>query len=397
MEQAATLRKPPSSGIRFNRNEWSGAFGDLGTDLPLLVGMILAARLDAASVLTLFGVMQILTALRYRIPMPVQPLKAMAALVIAQKLPGGVLYGAGLTIGIVMLLLTLTGLVDWVARIVPKAVVRGIQLGLGLQLAGIALKDYAGRDGTPGWVLAAIGFTLTIFLMGRRKIPTAIVLIALGCAYAFVFRLAPAEFVKAAGLRLPAWHVPSAADLWTGFLILALPQLPLSLANSILATRQIAQDFFPERRITVRQISLTYSAMNLLSPFGGGVPTCHGSGGMAGHYAFGARTGGSVILYGTFYLVLGLFFSRGFDRVIQVFPMPILGVLLLFEALTLAVLIRDLHAASAEFFIAVLVGFVAAFVPYGYLVGLVAGTLILAAEKRGLLRTPGAPGGAASR
>jgi hypothetical protein len=385
------LSESQRGGIRFNRNEWSGAFGDLGTDLPLIVGMILAAHLDAASVLALFGVMQILTALRYRIPMPVQPLKAMAALVIAQKLPGDTLYGAGLAIGIVMLLLTLTGLVDWVARIVPKAVVRGIQLGLGLQLGSIALKDYAGRDGTPGWILAAIGFTLTIFLMGRRKVPTAIVLIALGCAYAFVFRLAPSEFVKAAGLRLPVWHVPSATDVWTGFLILALPQLPLSLANSILATRQIAQDFFPKRGITVRQISLTYSAMNLLNPFGGGVPTCHGSGGMAGHYAFGGRTGGSVILYGMFYLILGLFFSRGFDRVIQVFPMPILGVLLLFEALTLMVLIRDLHAAPAEFFVAVLVGLVAAFVPYGYLVGLVAGTLILAAMRRGLLQTPGTP------
>jgi hypothetical protein len=86
-----------------------------------------------------------------------------------------------------------------------------------------------------------------------------------------------------------------------------------------------------------------------------------------------------------FYLSLGLFFSRGFDRVIQVFPMPILGVLLLFEALTLMVLIRDLHAAPAEFFVAVLVGLIAAYVPYGYLVGLVAGTLILTALRRGLL------------
>ncbi len=385
------MSEPRKGSIRFNRSEWSGAFGDLGTDLPLIVGMILAAHLDAASVLALFGVMQILTALRYRIPMPVQPLKAMAALVIAQRLPGGVLYGAGLSIGIVMLLLTVTGLVDWVARIVPKAVVRGIQLGLGLQLGSIALKDYAGRDGTPGWVLAAIGFALTLFLMGRRKIPAALVLIALGCAYAFVFRLAPSEFVRAAGLRLPVWHAPSATDVWTGFLVLALPQLPLSLANSVLATRQIAQDFFPQRGITVRQISLTYSAMNLLNPFGGGVPTCHGSGGMAGHYAFGARTGGSVILYGMFYLTLGLFFSRGFDRVIQVFPMPILGVLLLFEALTLAALVRDLHPSQAEFFVAVLVGLVAAFVPYGYLVGMVAGTLVLAAMKRGLLKTPGTP------
>ncbi len=371
--------------IRFSRNEWSGAFGDLGTDLPLLVGMILAAHLDAASVLTLFGVMQILTALRYQIPMPVQPLKAMAALVIAQRLPGNVLYGAGLAIGISMLLLTITGLVDWVARIIPKAVVRGIQLGLGFQLASIALKDYAGREGMHGWLLAAVGFATTIFLIGRKKIPSAIVLIALGCAYAFIFRLTPSDFVAAAGWRLPSWHIPTGADIWTGFLVLALPQIPLSLANSILATRQIAEDFFPERRITVRGISLTYAAMNLLNPFGSGVPTCHGSGGMAGHYAFGGRTGGSVIIYGALYLVLGLVFSRGFDRVVQVFPMPILGVLLLFEALTLVVLVKDLTQVPSEFLIAVLVGLVAANVPYGYLVGLISGTLILLAVKRGLI------------
>ena len=377
--------------IRFSRNEWSGAFGDLGTDLPLLVGMILAAHLDAASVLTLFGVMQILTALRYRIPMPVQPLKAMAALVIAQKLPGNVLYGAGLAIGIVMFLLTVTGLVDWIARIIPKAVVRGIQLGLGLQLASIALKDYAGRDGLNGWLLAAVGFATTIVLIGRKKIPSAIILIGLGCAYAFVFRLTPSDLITAAGWRLPIWNTPSGADIWTGFLVLALPQIPLSLANSILATRQIAEDFFPERRITVRGISLTYAAMNLLNPFGSGVPTCHGSGGMAGHYAFGGRTGGSVIIYGALYLTLGLFFSRGFDRVVQVFPMPILGVLLLFEALTLIVLVKDLYAVPAEFFVAVLVGLVAANVPYGYLVGLIVGTLILVAVRKGFVNAPGEP------
>ena len=74
--------------------------------------------------------------------------------------------------------------------------------------------------------------------------------------------------------------------------------------NSILATRQIASDLFPARQITIRKLGLTYAAMNLLNPWFGGVPTCHGSGGMAGHYTFGARTGGSVIIYGLFYLVL---------------------------------------------------------------------------------------------
>src|SRR5437763_1504603 len=190
MNEAITVDSPPAGRageIRLDRNELAGAFGDIGTDLPLIVGMILAAKLDSASVLVLFGAMQVLTALRYRMPMPVQPLKAVAALVITQKLSGSLLYGGGLAIGLLML---------------------------------------------------------------------------------------------------------------------ALPQISLSLGNSVLATQQIARDLFPERRIGVRSIGFTYSLMNLINPFFGGIPTCHGSGGMMGHYAFGARTGGSVILYGLLYLIL---------------------------------------------------------------------------------------------
>src|SRR5437879_8629570 len=71
--------------IRFDRNELSGAFGDMGTDVPLIIGVALASHLDGASVLIMFGAMQILTGLAYRMPMPVQPLQAMAAIVIAQQ------------------------------------------------------------------------------------------------------------------------------------------------------------------------------------------------------------------------------------------------------------------------------------------------------------------------
>src|SRR5574340_899888 len=99
-----------SSRIRFDRNELSGAFGDMGTDFPLIVGMILVSGLDVTSSLVLFGAMQIFTGLTYGIPMPAEPLKAMAVLVITQKLSGNILYGGGLAIGILMLLLTVTGL-----------------------------------------------------------------------------------------------------------------------------------------------------------------------------------------------------------------------------------------------------------------------------------------------
>jgi hypothetical protein len=364
----------PATGIRFDRNEWSGAFGDMGTDFPLVVGLILAAHLDPASVLIAFGAMQILTALLYRIPMPAQPLKAMAVIVISQKLSGNILYGAGLAIGIVMLLLSATGLIDLLARMVPKVVVRGIQFGLGLQLAVLALKDYVPTGGHAGYWLAGIAFLLVLFLAGNRRIPPGPLVICLGFAYAIAFRIAPSELAKGIGFRLPHLHVPTLPDVWTGFLLLALPQIPLSLGNSILATKQISDDLFPGRRVSVRKIGFTYAAMNLLNPFVSGIPTCHGSGGMAGHYAFGGRTGGSVVIYGSLYLILGLFLSGSFGQAILLFPLPVLGVILLFEAVTLMVLIRDTADSKSDLMLALLVGLLAANLPYGYVVALVVGT-----------------------
>jgi xanthine/uracil/vitamin C permease (AzgA family) len=362
--------------IRFDRNELSGAFGDIGTDFPLIVGMILIAKLDAASVLVMFGAMQLLTGLLYGLPMPAQPLKAMAVLVITQKLTGNILYGGGLAIGITMFVLAVTGLIDWLARAVPKSVVRGIQFGLGMQLALLAVKDYVPADGRPGYALAATAFVLTLFLLGNRRFPPAPLVILLGVAYAFAFKLDAGMVARSAGFHLPHLYRPSFADVLTGFVVLALPQLPLSLGNSVLATRQIAADLFPQKPIAVRKISLTYSLMNLINPFFGGVPTCHGSGGLAGHYAFGARTGGSVIIYGSIYLILGLFFSQGFQMAIQIFPKPILGVILAFEGLVLMRLVRDMAASKADFAVVLLVGLMCVGLPYGYVLGLVVGTAV---------------------
>ncbi|MCS7025455.1 MAG: putative sulfate/molybdate transporter [Bryobacteraceae bacterium] len=385
MSTQATASTPSESApsLRFDRREWSGAFGDLGTDLPLLAGMILAAQLDATSVLTVFGLMQIATAVLYRMPMPVQPLKAMAAIVISQKVAPEVLYGGGLAIGVSMLVLTATGFIDFINRVVSKPVVRGIQSGLGLQLAAIALKEYLSSEGARGVALAGVGFFLTLFLLGRRRIPAALILVALGAAYGAFWKLDLAALPASVAFRLPQLQAPKLADVWTGFLLLALPQIPLSICNSILATRQIAEDLFPQRRITARGIAWTYSAMNLINPFFGGVPTCHGSGGLAGHYAFGGRTGGSVIIYGALFACLGLFFGPGFQAWVNAFPLPLLGVLLIFESLSLLALLRDLAPDQTNFRIALLVGLIASSIPYGYLVGLLVGMLCVFLTSQG--------------
>lgn len=369
--------------VRFDRNELSGAFGDIGTDFPLIVGMIAAAQLDPASTLVMFGLMQILSGLYYGLPMPAQPLKAMAVLVIAQKASANVLYGGGLAIGIVMLLLAMTGLIDLVAKAVPKVVVRGIQFGLGLQLATLSLKDYVPAEGSAGYALAAAAFAVIIFLLGNRRLPPAPLVILLGIVVAVVFRVDPAAMTGAIAFHVPVPHVPTEQDIWTGFLVLALPQIPLSLGNSILATKQITTDLFPEKKLTVRRISFTYALMNLISPFFSGIPTCHGSGGMAGHYTFGGRTGGSVILYGLMYLVLGLFFAGSFQQVVYLFPKPILGAILLFEAIALLALARDMAHSAAHLALVFTVGLLAVNLPYGYVVAMVAGTVLAYLMQRG--------------
>lgn len=367
------IRRPR---IRFDRNELSGAFGDIGTDFPLIAGMILTANLNPASVLTMFGLMQVLTGFLYGMPMPAQPLKAMAVLIIGGKATGAMLYGAGLAIGIVMLLLAVTGLLTALARAVPKSVVRGIQLGLGLQLASIALRDYIPAEGVPGYVLAAVAFVITLLLLGNRKFPPAFFVLAAGAVYALIFRVHPWALLRQAHLSHPSINVPDRHDIWIGFLVLAIPQLALSLGNSVLATEQIVKDLFPGRDVTVKKIGLTYAAMNLINPFFGGVPTCHGSGGMVGHYTFGARTGGSAIIYGAFYLVLGLFFAGAFGQFLPLFPKPVLGTILLVEALALMALCRDMAVFTADFVLVLTVGLCALALRDGYVVGLILGVVL---------------------
>ena len=362
--------------LKFNRNEFAGALGDIGTSLPLLVGVTLAAKLNAASVLVVFGAMQIFTALRYRLPMPVQPLKAMAALVIAQGISGSVLHGAGLAIGIFMLVLTVTGGVDAIARFVPLTVVRGLQLGLGLTLASLALKQYVASDGVAGYALAAVVFLIVLALFGNHRIPAALVAVGIGVVYAILFKSNSLPGNWSVHLSLPQPEIPVWRDVLNGFVLLALPQIPLSLGNSVLATGQIARDLFPERRITNRMIAGTYSLMNLVTPLFGGVPVCHGAGGMAGHYAFGARTGGSVMLYGAGLLVAGLCFGPVFNSMVSAFPLPVLGVMLLFESVALLLLTRDVFGKKREFTIALITGLAACYLPYGFAVALVLGTAL---------------------
>ncbi len=335
-----------------------------------------------------FGLGQILTGLIYGIPMPVQPLKAMATIMLAQKLSAGTLAGGGLVIGVVMLLLALSGLLDLLARIVPGEVVRGMQLGLGVTLATLALKQYAGADGAPGYALAALAFLVLVGLRRLQRFPAPLLVIGLGIAYALAFKVDGHDLASGVGLRLPSVVVPTWKEVADGALLLALPQIPLSLGNSVIATSRTSADLFPESPVTVKKIGTTYGLMNLLGPWFGGLPVCHGCGGMVGFHAFGARTGGAPIIYGALFLVLGLFFAPGFSQVVEVFPMPVLGVVLLVEAIALMMLARDAVQTRPTAWVAFAVAAAVVALPYGYVVGLVAGSLLAWGLRRGWVPAP---------
>jgi hypothetical protein len=364
-------------GIRFNKQEFAGSFGDIGTDLPLIIAMITAAGLHAPSVLIVFGLMQISTGLIYKIPMPVQPLKAMATLVIAQQIGGNILLGAGLSIGIVMFLLSISGLLGKISMIIPKAVIRGLQLGLGLSLCLLAFKKYIPNDGFYGYVIAILSFILILIFIDSKKYPASLIVVSLGLVYALIFKVNLSSLIDSFGVNLPVFSMPNVDDISKGFILLALPQIPLSIGNSIIATKQVSEDLFPEKKnITIKKIGLTYSFMNLIIPFVSGIPSCHGSGGIAGHYAFGGRTGGSVVIYGFMYVILGLFFGNNFAKVIQVFPLPVLGVVLVFEGLALMSLIKDQLNEKKNLIISLLVGVIAAGMPFGFVTSMVIGSIL---------------------
>ena len=372
--------------IQFNRNELSGSFGDIGTSFPLIVGMISAVNLDVAGVFVMFGLMQIMTGVVYGLPMPMQPLKAMAVLVITKHIEPSILFGAGLAIGVVMLVLSLSGALNWLSKSIPSCVVRGIQFGLGLSLASLALKDYVPSMGNAGYILALVSFIIMAVLLGNRRFPPGIFVIGLGLVYAVLFSVNFDSLAGAVGFTLPKFNSPTIKDIVTGFFILSLPQLPLSLSNSVIATDKTVRDLFPEKKVSVKKIGITYALINLVMPFFQGIPVCHGCGGLAGHYALGARTGGSVIIYGTVYVIIGLFFSQAFQQVIEFFPKPTLGIVLLFEALTLMLFLRDQASNKRDTAIALLVALIALTLPQGYVFGLIIGTILYYFNRRFLVK-----------
>jgi len=312
--------------------ELSGALGDIGTLLPLSLGAVAVAGLAPVPVLLGFAAFYIATGLYYRLPIPVQPMKAVAALLLTAQVSAQSLVASGVLIGAILLLLGSTGWINRVARLVPGSVLSGLQLGLGLLLAYMSLGLMA-----TSWPLGLV--TLAILVVTLKMMPHwPAALLGLGGAVAI------GAVLGAPGLTLPVAEsvaitlpgLPGMDEWQQAFSVLVLPQLALTITNAIVLTALVAGDYYGEQahRVSPGRLSVSTGLANLLLVPLGALPMCHGAGGVAAHYRFGARTGLAPILLGTG-LLLVAFVPDGLS-VIAAIPTAGLGALLLVAAVELA-------------------------------------------------------------
>lgn len=350
----STSHLPP---LRLSLGEVAGAFGDLATLAPLLVGLITVSRLDPTGVFLVVGLAYILSGLYYRLPVPVQPLKAVSATAIALGLSAGTVSAAGWLMGLLLLVLAAGRLIEPLTRLFTRPIVRGIQLGLGLLLIRSAWKLIAGPTLFPGVELpptAEAGSVRLFLVLGAvllllpglvwRRWPASLLVLGLGLAAALALGVAPADGIHW-GFHPPSLLFPTSSELGTAAWLLVIPQLPLTIGNATIATADVARRYFGRQaaRVRPRFLLVTMGLGNLLAGLLGGMPVCHGSGGLTAHVRFGARTGTAPLLIGGLCLGAALFLDGGLLPLLTLFPYPVLGVLLFYVGVQHGLLIADLR------------------------------------------------------
>jgi predicted benzoate:H+ symporter BenE len=313
--------------------ECSGACGDLGTFIPHAIGAMVVAGLAPAGVLFGFAVSLIATGLFYGLPIPVQPMKAVSAVILTDGLRAGEVAGAGLMLGVVLVSLGATGAIGRVARLIPQSVSAGLQLGLGLLMGvlgiGLMLK-------TPWLGLGSLAFLLMLMRIPRCPAAPLMLLAAIVAGASTQAVILPETLTGA--WHLPELVLPNWSELWRGLELAVVPQLPLTLTNAVIVTASLSRDLFPGQasRASERNLALSSGVANLLlAPFGA-MPMCHGAGGLQAQYRFGARTGLAPILFGSVLLVLALGCADMAAQLFAVVPIGAVGALLVMAGTDLA-------------------------------------------------------------
>ncbi len=333
--------------------EVAGAIADLGIMVPLATALILVNGLDAGSVLLCAGLLVVGAGLVFRVPFPVQPLKALTAVAVAQQLAPGVIHAAGLEIAAFLLLLSVRHVADTISRVFTKPVVRALQLGVGILLVVTAFKlvakppeIFAGTPPTPWpWLLLVAAFGGVLAAARTRHYWLGLLILGAGIAVAL---LAADPHVGGPSLTLPQIAVPAWRDFGAAFFLLVIPQLPLTFGNAVVATNDLEHEYFgpAARRVTPARVCLSSGIGNLVSGLLGGMPMCHGAGGLTAHTRLGARTAGMNLVLGSAFIMLGLFFAAQVPVLLGLLPVWGLGAFLVYAGLRHGWLVSDLRGSD---------------------------------------------------
>jgi hypothetical protein len=339
-----------AGGFRIGLGEATGALADLGVLVPLAAALILVNGLSAGAVLLCAGLLYLGAGLWFRVPFPVQPFKAVAAIAVAQGLAPGVIHAAGLEMAALLLLISLGGLADRLARLFTKPVIRSLQLGVGILLAIAAWRlvahppeVFSAVPPGPWAVLLAVGTLVGVTGAAHtRRYWAVLAILVVGVA---ATAAVAGPHLSGPAFTLPTPGVPSATAFGTAFWLLVLPQFPLTFGNAVVAVDDLAHEYFgpAARRVSPARICLSDATGNLAAGLFGGMPMCHGAGGLTAHVKLGARTAGMNLLLGGGLVLAGIWFARDVPILLGLLPVWALAAFLAYAGLRHAMLVSDLR------------------------------------------------------
>ncbi|MDI6786426.1 MAG: putative sulfate/molybdate transporter [bacterium] len=333
--------------FEFNLRELAGSLGDFGTLFPLAIGYIVVCKLNPSGFLVMMGLVNIVSGLIYKIPMPLQPKKAVAVYAISQSWNPSMVYSCGISLGLFWLFLSFTGFIEKIVKYTPKCVVRGIQISLGIMLGFLGYSMISqSAIFIEGWGLGIISLIIIVFLQKNKCAPAAIVLLILGILISNLKGDLSGKINFS--ISFPSIFIPNIKEIGQAFLLAGISQIPLTLTNAVIASAALIKEYFPERAVSEKKLLINQAAMNLVVPFFGGMPMCHGAGGLAGQYYFGARTGGANIMEGLIEIFLGIFLSTSIVAIFSVFPKSIVGAMLLMVGISLLKFAKDVKGTTIE-------------------------------------------------
>ncbi|HWC20622.1 MAG TPA: molybdate transporter family protein [Terriglobales bacterium] len=382
-----------TSTWQLTRLDVAGAFGDIGVLFPIAIALVSLNGLNPTAVFLAAGLTYILAGWYFQVPMPVQPLKAVAAIALATGLPSSAIASAGLMMGVVLAVVAVTNTANWLVKLFTLPIVRGIQLGLGLLLVREGLRLMLGSQSIlkvsngfalRGWEIA-VPAAILLWLFGKStRYPAALILLIGGVCLGILGAWGKGLNAVWGPLPLSLLH-PHTDELRKVFTLLVIPQFALTFGNSIVATENTAKILYgaQARRVTIRGLSMSIALVNLISGMLQGAPMCHGSGGITAHYKFGARTAKSNYIVGTACLILALLGTAAMG-VLHLIPIAVLGVFLVYVGIQHAAYLRDIFKQTLLLLIAISVGVVALLTTnlmWGFLVGFVLQGVLLTYER----------------